>query len=64
MEVLNEVLLCISTQNMDTSGYHRMSDLESTEFHWEDHDLNMIAICRPTLDTPFCPSTSNDHEIG
>ena len=48
---------------MDTSGY-QVSDLQDIEFRSEDPDLNMDAVLRPGIDTPFPPSTFNDFEMG
>ena len=35
------------------------SDMENIEFHWKDPDLNMNAVFRPSIDTPFSPSIFN-----
>ena len=48
---------------MDTSGY-QVSDLEDIEFHWEDPDFNMDAVFRPTIDTPFSPTTFQSLKMG
>ena len=63
MEMQDEVLSSVGAQDMDTSGY-QVSDLEDIEFHWEDPDLNMDAIFRPGIVTPFFLSTFNNFEMG
>ena len=55
---------CESTRtNMDTSGF-QVSDQEDTKFHWENPQLNISAVFRSSMDTPFSPSTFNDFEMG
>ena len=46
--------MSVGAQDMDTGGF-RISDLEDTEFHWEDPDLNMDAVFQPGIDTTFYP---------
>ena len=58
----DEVLSSVGAQDMDKSGY-QVPDLKDIEFHWEDPDLNMDAVFRPGIDTPFILSTFNDFEI-
>ena len=41
-----------------------MSDLEYTDSYGEDPDLNVDAVFRPGIDTPFSPSTFHDFEMG
>ena len=62
MKMHDEGLPSVGAKNMDTSG-NQVSDLEDIEFHWEDPDLEMEAVIRPGIDTPFSPSTSNDFEM-
>ena len=40
---------------MDTSSY-QVSDLEDIEFNWEYSQLEMDAVFRPGIDTPFSPA--------
>ena len=61
METRNEVLSSVGAQYMDTNVY-QVTDLEETEFHWEDLDLNLDAIFRPGIDKTFSPSNFNDYE--
>ena len=48
---------------MDTSSY-QVSDLEDIEFNWEDSQLDMDAVFRPGIDTPFSPNTFDDFLMG
>ena len=50
-----EVLSSVGTQDLDTSSY-QVSDLEDIEFNWEDAQLDMDAVLRPSIDTPFSPT--------
>ena len=47
---------------MDTSGY-QVTDLEDIEFVFEDPDLNIDAVFRPGIDTPFSLSNFNVFEM-
>ena len=59
MEMRDEVLSSVGTQDLDTNSY-QVSDLENIEFNWEDSQLDMDAVFRLGTDTPFSPTT-NDH---
>ena len=48
---------------MDKSGY-QVSDLEDIEYHWEDPDLSMDAVSRPTIDIHFSHSNFKVSEMG
>ena len=50
-------------QDLDTSSY-QVSDLEDIEFNWEDSQLDMDAVFRPGIDTPFSPTTFDGLLIG
>ena len=52
MEMRDKVLLGESAQHMDKSGY-QMSDLDVVDFHWENDQLDVDALFRPDIDTPF-----------
>lgn len=54
-EMRDEVLSSVGAQPMDTSGY-QLSDLEDIEFAWENPDMDLDAVYRPGVDTPFSPS--------
>ena len=59
MEMRDEVLSSVGAQDLDTSSY-QVSDLEDIEFNWEDSQLDMDAVSRPSIDTPFSTSTFDD----
>ena len=44
---------------MDKSS-HKLTDLEDIEFKWENSHLDMDAVFRPGIDTPFSPITIED----
>ena len=52
IEMREEVLSSVGAQDLDTSSY-QVSDLEDIEFNWEDSQLDMDAVFRPGIDTPF-----------
>ena len=54
---------CARKKNLDTSWY-QVSELTDIEFHWEYRDLNMDALSRPGIHTPFSPSTFNNFKMG
>ena len=62
-EMRVEVLSSVGAQNSDTSSY-QVSDLEDIEFNWEDSQLDMDAVFRPGIDTPFSPTTFDDLLMG
>ena len=49
----------MGAQDLDTGSY-QVSDLEDLEFNWEDSELDMDALFRPGIDTPFSPTTFDD----
>ena len=59
MEMRDKVLASVGTQDLDTSSY-QVSDLEDIEFNWENSQLDMNAVFRPSIDTPFSPNTFDD----
>ena len=59
----DEVLSSVGAQDLDTSSY-QVSDLEDIEFNWEDSQLDMDAVFRAGLDTPFSPTTFDDFLMG
>ena len=63
MEMRDEVLSNVGAQDLDTSSY-QVSDLEDIEFNWENPQLDMDAVFRPGIDTPFSPSTIEDLLMG
>ena len=63
MEMRDEVLSSVGTQDLDTSSY-QVSDLEDIEFNWENSQLEMDAVFRPGINTPFSPTTFDDLLMG
>ena len=59
MEMRDEVLSSVGAQDLDTSSY-QVSDLEDIEFNWGNSQLDMNAVFRPGIDTPFSPTTIDD----
>ena len=59
MEMRDEVLSSVGAQDLDTSSY-QVSDLEDIEFNCENSQLDMDAVFRPGIDTPFSPTTFDD----
>ena len=62
MEMREEVLFSVGTQDLDTSSY-QVSDLEDIEFNWENSQLDMDAVFRPGIDTLSSPTTFDDLSI-
>ena len=62
-EKREEVLSSVGAQNMDTSSY-QVSDLEDIDFNWEKSQLDMDAVFRSSIDTPFSPITFDDFLMG
>ena len=58
-ETRNEVLSSVGAQALDTSSY-QLTDPEDKEFNWENSQLDMDAVFRPGIDTPFSPTTFDD----
>ena len=63
MEMRDEVLSSVGAQDLDTSSYH-VSHLEDKEFNCEGSQLDMDAVFRPGIDTPFSPTTFDDLLMG
>ena len=61
MEMKDEVLSSVGAQDLDTSSY-QVSDLEDIEF--KNSQLDMDAVFRPGIDTPFSPTTFDDLLMG
>ena len=55
MEMRDQVLFRVGAQDLNTSSY-QVSDLEDIEFNWENSELEMDAVFRPGIDTPFFPT--------
>ena len=63
MEMRDEVRSSVGAQDLHTSSY-QVSDLEDIEFNWEDSQLDLDAVFRPVIDTPFSPTTFDDLSMG
>ena len=48
---------------MDTNGY-QVTHMEDIACQREDHDLNLDAVFRPSIDTPFSPSNFKKFELN
>ena len=59
MEMRDEVLSSVGAQDLDTSSY-QVTDLGDIEFNWDISQLDMDAVFRPGIDTPFSPTTFDD----
>ena len=59
MEVKEEVLSSVRAQDLDTSSY-QISDLKDIRFNWENDQLDLDAVLRPGIDTPYSPTTFDD----
>ena len=53
----------MGAQDLDTSSY-QVSDLEDKEFNSENSQLDMDAVFRPGIDTPYSPTKFDDLMIG
>ena len=63
MEMREEVLSSVGAQYLGTSSY-QVSDPEDMEFNWENSQLDMDAVFRPGIDTPFSPTTFDGLLMG
>ena len=59
LDMRDEVLSSVGAQDLYTSSY-QVSDPEDIEFNWENSQLDMDAVFRPGIDTPFSPTTFDD----
>ena len=57
-----EVLSSVGAQDLDTSSY-QVSELEDIEFNWENDKLDLDAVFRPGIDTPYSPNTFDDFSM-
>ena len=62
-DMRDEVLPSVGAQDLGTSSC-QVSDLEDKEFNWENPQLDMDAVFRPGLGTPFSPTTIDDLLMG
>ena len=52
MDMRDEVLSSVGAQDLDSSSY-QVSDLGDIEFNWENPQMDMGAVFRQGIDTPF-----------
>ena len=63
-EMRDEVLSSVGAQGMDTSGYQVSADLDDLDIYWEKDQLDVKAVFRPGVDTPFSRTAFDDLEMG
>ena len=64
-EMRDEVISSVGAQEgLDTSGYQVSADLDVVEFYWEVDQLDVDAVFRMGIDTPFSATAFDDLEIG
>ena len=62
-EMRDDVLSSVGAQDMDKSDY-QVSDRDDVEYYWEIDQLDVDAVFRPGIDTPFSPTAFDDLEMG
>ena len=62
-EMSGEVLATTGAQDMDTRGY-QLSDMEDIEFFWENLQVELGAVFKQGIDTPFSPTAVDDLEMA
>ena len=60
----DEVFSNVGGEDMDKSGCQVSADLDDVEFYWENDQLDVYAVFRPGIDTPFSPTAFEDLEMG
>ena len=62
----DEVLSNVDAQEGLDAGWYQVSaaDLDDVEFYWENEPLDVDAVFRPGIDTPFSPTAFDDREMG
>ena len=64
-EMRDEVFSSVIAQKgLHTSGYQVSADLDDAEFYWEKDQLDVDAVFRPGIVTPFSPTAFDDLEMG
>ena len=64
-EMRDEKLSSVGSQeNLDTSGYQVSADLDDVDFYWENIQLDVDAVFRAGIDSPFSPTAFVDLEMG
>ena len=65
LEMRDEILPSVGVQEgLYKSGYQVSADLDVVEFYWENDRLDVDAVFRPGIDTPFPPTAFDDLEMG
>ena len=59
MEMRGDLLSSVGAQDLDTSSY-QVSDVQDKEFNRENSQMDLAAVLRPGIDTPFSPTTFGD----
>ena len=62
-EMSEEFLASDGAQDMNRSVYE-LPDSEGIDFFWENPQVELDAVFRPVIDTPFSPTGFNDLEMG
>ena len=63
-EMVDEILSSVGAQEgLETSGYQESADLDDVEFYIEKDQLDVDAVFRPGIDTPFSPTAFDDLEM-
>ena len=60
----DEVHSSVGAQDMDIGGYQVSADLEEDEFYWENDQLDVDAVFRRGINTPFSATAFDDLEMG
>ena len=64
-EMRDEVLTSsVAQEGLDTSGYQVSVDLDDVKFYSKNDQLDVDAVFRPGIDTPFSPTALDDLEMG
>ena len=64
-EMKDKVLSKVGAQvGLDTSGYQVSADLDDVKLYWEKDQLDVDAVFRPDVDTPFSPTAFYDLKMG
>ena len=64
-EMGDEVLSSVGApEGLDTSGCQVFADLDDVYFYWENDQLDLSAVFRPGIDTPFSPTAFDYLEMG
>ena len=64
-EMRDDVLSSVGAkEGLDTSGCQVSTDLDDIAFYWQKNQLDVDAVFRPGIDTPFSPTEFDDLELG